>query len=139
MNIQLVYPNSKPPARATSGSAGYDVFADEDAIIYPGEQRKISLGFRMEGPEQHGTFLIPRSGKGSAGYHLANVIGLLDWDYRGIAIANTYNAGKDPINIRRGEAIFQMVIVPVWTPDLRIVESLSETARGEGGFGSTGK
>lgn len=139
MNIQLCFPDSKAPKRATEGSAGYDVFADESITLYPGTKYKMPLGFMMEGPERHGALLLPRSGKGSAGLHLANVIGLIDWDYRGVAIANLKNNSSEELVIHRGDAIAQMLIVPVWVGALNIVASLSETVRGTGGFGSTGQ
>lgn len=142
MNIQLCFPDSKAPARATAGSAAFDVFADETVTLYPGQTYKMSLGFRMEGPEKHGAFLLPRSGKGSNGLWLANVVGLVDWDYRGVAMANLYLnpvLAQNEVTIQRGDAIAQMAIIPVWIPELRIVDSLSETVRGAGGFGSTGQ
>lgn len=142
VNIQLVFPDSKPPQRATDGAAAFDVFADETRRLVPGETYKMSLGFKMEGPEKHGAFLLPRSGKGSSGLWLANVVGLIDWDYRGIAMANLFLNPllcQEPVTIKRGDAIAQMAIIPVWIPKLQIVSALSDTVRGEGGFGSTGQ
>jgi dUTP pyrophosphatase len=70
--------------------------------------------------------------------HLANATGVCDSDYRGVFIANIINRSDKLMMIDRGERICQMLIVPVWTPTLQVVEELSDTIRGEGGFGSTG-
>lgn len=137
MKIQRNYPGSRIPELATDGAGGFDMFADAGVVIYPGEQYKVSLGVRVEIPANHVGLLMPRSGKGSKGMHLANVIGLIDSDYRGVLMANIKNNSNEPMSIRIGESIAQMVIVPCWTPQLQVVESLTSTERGEGGFGST--
>jgi dUTP pyrophosphatase len=92
----------------------------------------------MEVPANHVALLVPRSSTGARGLHLGNVIGVIDPDYRGSVLALLRNNSDELMMVDRGERVCQMLIVPVWTPTLQVVEELSDTARGEGGFGSTG-
>ncbi len=139
MKIKKVLKDSKIPTRGTDGAGAFDMYADTDGTIYPGETMYISLGVSVEIPENYVGMLVPRSSTGSKGMHLANCVGVADSDFRGFLMANIRNITSDPMIIRRGDRICQMLLVPVWTPTLEVVEELSETARGAGGFGSTGK
>jgi dUTP pyrophosphatase len=138
MKVQKASHDSILPSRATEGAGAYDCYADMDAELYPGESQKVLLGFRAEVPAGHVALLVPRSSTGSRGMHLANGTGVIDSDFRGVFIANIINRSDDWMKIQRGDRICQMLIVPVALPELLEVDALSETARGEGGFGSTG-
>lgn len=138
MKICKVRPDAILPKIANEGDAAFDMYANDTATLYPGEQVKISLGIRMEVPDNHAALLVPRSSTGSRGMHLANVIGVVDPSYRGVVMANVKNNSDELMMIERGDRICQMLVIPVWTPKLQVVEELSETTRGEGGFGSSG-
>jgi dUTP pyrophosphatase len=138
MRIKKESPDAQIPTLGSEGAGAFDCYAHQSATLYPGEKQKISLGFRIEVPANHVAMLVPRSSTGSRGMHLANGIGILDSDFRGVAIANIVNNSDEPMLITRGDRICQMLISPVWVPKLQVVEELSDTVRGEGGFGSTG-
>jgi dUTP pyrophosphatase len=138
MKIKLESTDSQTPTRSTDGAGAYDCYAYHGVTLYPGEQQKVPLGFRMEVPAGHVALLVPRSGTGSKGLHLANVVGVIDSDFRGSVVAFVRNNSTDFMTITRGDRICQMLIVPVVTPELEEVRELSDTERGAGGFGSTG-
>jgi dUTP pyrophosphatase len=138
MKIKKAQPDSRIPTLGSTGAGAFDCYAHESTDLGPGWQQRISLGFSMEVPAGHVALLVPRSGMGSKGAHLANVIGVIDSDFRGQVIAYMQNNGDDYLRIKHGDRICQMLIVPVVTPTLEVVDELSDTARGAGGFGSTG-
>lgn len=127
-------------AYATSGSAAFDVRAcmNEPLHISAGFTAKISLGFKMSLPEGTAALLIPRSGSGSQGLVLGNLVGLIDQDYTGEVFATIWNRSSECFRINPMDRIGQILIVPVIQVEPVIVESLTPTERGEGGFGSTG-
>lgn len=131
------------PARATEGSAGYDLFAclDEDIIILPGEIKKIPLKIAMEISDMNTVGLIyARSSLGTRfGVSPANCVGVIDSDYRGEVSVSLINHGKEPYKVCHGDRIAQLVLTAVHTPRIVEADTLSETDRGEGGFGSTGR
>ena len=131
------------PAYQTAGSAGLDlpaaVPADAPVVIAPGEWRLIPTGICIALPEGYEAQIRPRSGLAAKkGISCVNTPGTVDADYRGELHVNLINHGKEPFVVQRGERIAQMVIGQFtqirWNP----VETLDETARGAGGFGSTG-
>jgi len=131
------------PTRATNGSAGYDLSACIDApiTISPNEIVKIPTGISVTLEDENLVILIyARSSLATKfGITLANCVGVVDSDYRGeILVALTNLSGKS-YEISPNERIAQMIITPVFLPEIEVVEKLSETIRGEGGFGSTGK
>jgi dUTP pyrophosphatase len=137
MKMKVMRRGGKLPALASEGAVGFDCFADADVEIGPGEKCKVPLGFAMEVPSAHLGMLTPRSGKGTAGLVLANTVGIIDRDYRGEVFASMWNVSEDPIRIRNGESVCQLLIVPCWTPaTIEVVNELSQTERGDGGFGS---
>ena len=150
MEVKIKLNGGIMPKKATAGAAAYDLYVPEDVEIKGGRQ-VISLGFSMELPHGYAATIQPRSGfsaKGMAidvcGYATtidADVIrGLIDEDYRGNVgvIINTRDRIHYPPVIRQGTRIAQMQIVEVPQVDLVEVDALSETSRGEGGFGHTG-
>jgi len=126
------------PKRATHGAAGFDIYSTRHAEIWPhGGQAVIPAGFAMEIPEGWAGVIKPRSGLATR--HKVNVhAGLIDSDYRGEVRACLINHGDRVMEIKRGERIAQLIVVPVLT-DHVVVDELSHTARGNGGFGSTGR
>jgi len=128
------------PGRATPHSAGYDVrSADPDFELEPGEIRAVATGFIMELPPGLECQVRPRSGLAARhGITLPNSPGTIDPDYRGEVKILLQNAGPAPVAIRRGERIAQLVFARFEAPSVEEAPLLSETMRGEGGFGSTG-
>jgi dUTP pyrophosphatase len=130
------------PARATPGSAGFDLHAalDAELVLEPGERALVPTGFAIAVPEGHEAQVRPRSGLALRhGLVLPNAPGTIDSDYRGELSVIVMNAGRERITLRRGERIAQMVVCPVANARFVEVESLDATARGEGGFGHTGR
>jgi len=128
------------PARATPGSAGYDVrSAETEFTLAPGEIRAVSTGLEMELPPGMECQVRPRSGLAARyGILVPNSPGTIDPDYRGELRVLLLNAGREPVTLGRGERIAQLVFARFETPVVEEVQSLSDTARGDGGFGSTG-
>lgn len=142
MNIQQIHPSAVLPSTGTVGSAGYDIHMPEAGVIFPGETKKIGLGFAAEVPAGYAALLMPRSGAGSKGVCLANTMGLFDSDYRGEWIAAIHldaEVANKPIEWEAGERLFQFFLVPIIKPALVMVGTVEKTDRGSGGFGSTGK
>ena len=131
------------PAYATGGSAGLDIRAciPDPITLRPGDSALIPSGIAIHiGDPGFAAVLIPRSGLGHKhGIVLGNLVGLIDSDYQGQVFVSCWNRGKEPFVVNPMERIAQMVIVPVVQVELNIVESFDESARGAGGFGSTGK
>lgn len=131
-----------PPAYATEGSAGLDLHAaiDGEMVLLPGERRIVPTGLAIALPAGYEAQIRPRSGLArSAGLTVLNSPGTIDADYRGEIGVLLINLGEAPVTIRRGERIAQMVIAPVVRLRPVARESLDESARGAGGFGSTGR
>ena len=128
---------------ATVGAAGVDVRAciEKRIVLAPGKTELVPLGFAMALPSSIAAILLPRSGMGHKnGIVLGNLTGLVDEDYRGQVFASVWNRnqGGMPFIIEPMDRIAQMIIVPVVRACFEVVDELSETARGAGGFGSTG-
>lgn len=128
------------PARATAHAAGYDVRSCEpDFELKPGEIRLVGTGLIMELPPGIECQVRPRSGLAlEHGITLPNSPGTVDPDYRGELKIILQNGGSRPVTIRRGDRIAQLVFARFETPAIEEVPALSDTARGQGGFGSTG-
>ncbi len=127
------------PAYATDGAAGMDVVAAEDITLAPGARHAVATGFAMAIPERYEVQVRPRSGLAlKHGITCLNTPGTIDSDYRGEVKVILANLGNEPFAIARGDRIAQLVPAPVQRATLREVQSLDETARGGGGFGSTG-
>ena len=132
------------PSYATVGSAGVDLLAnipeDQTLSIGCGERRLVSTGLRFAIPEGYEAQVRSRSGLAlKHGVVVLNSPGTIDSDYRGVVQVMLINHGQEPFEIRRGDRIAQMVIAPVSHASWILTESLDETVRGDGGFGSTGK
>lgn len=143
LKIKKLNENAKIPQRGTNGAAGMDLHACIDApvTVAPGQLTVIPTGIAIELPDNScAAFLYARSGLGvKHGICLANGVGVIDSDYRGEICAGICNVSDRPYTIEPNERICQMVIAPVFTPDIIEVNELGGTERGEGRFGSTGK
>ncbi len=143
LKIKKLNNKAKLPVRATSGSAGMDLFAciDESVTINPGELKIIPTGIAISLPDNScAAFLYARSGLGvKHGICLSNGVGVIDSDYRGEIKVGLCNVSDKPYTVCPDERIAQMVISPVIIPELVECDTLDDTKRGEKGFGSTGK
>ena len=127
------------PAYATAHAAGMDVVAAEDVLLHPGERHAVATGFAIAIPEGHEVQVRPRSGLAlKHGITCLNTPGTIDADYRGEVKVILANLGAEAFEVRRGDRIAQLVPAKVERAAFAEVPDLDETARGEGGFGSTG-
>ncbi len=127
------------PQRATAGSAGYDIASAEGGTIGPLERRLFKTGYRIAVPEGYECQIRPRSGLAlKHGITLPNTPATIDSDYRGEVMVALVNLGREPFEVTRGMRIAQMVIARVEQARFAEVEALPDSARGDGGFGSTG-
>jgi len=131
------------PAYATPGSAGMDLRAciDSPVTVLPGEQGLIPTGLAIALPGPEWVALVyARSGLAiKHGLAPANCVGVIDSDYRGEVMVGLLNSSKEDYTIQPGERIAQLVITPVTQARITVVDTLDDTGRGQGGFGSTGK
>jgi dUTP pyrophosphatase len=134
-------PEAKMPTRAHAGDAGLDLYACEAAHIGPGERWSVGTGIAVEIPDGHAGLVLPRSGLAHKhGIALVNAPGLIDAGYRGelrVLLLNT-----DPAEIFRvepGDRVAQLLVVPIALAEPVEAEALTESTRGDGGFGSSGR
>ncbi|HWH18321.1 MAG TPA: dUTP diphosphatase [Allosphingosinicella sp.] len=128
------------PSYASEHAAGLDVVAAEGLTLVPGARHAVATGFAIAIPEGYEVQVRPRSGLAlKHGITCLNTPGTIDSDYRGEVKVILANLGSDPFEVVRGERIAQLVPAPVLRAAFREVESLADTARGAGGFGSTGR
>ena len=128
------------PTRAHSGDAGLDLHARHPAELEPGERTTVDTGVALAIPSGHAGLVLPRSGLAARyGIGVVNGPGLIDAGYRGEIRVVLINLGKERFKIARGDRIAQLVIVPVTTIEIKVVETLGVTERGSGGLGSTGR
>lgn len=127
------------PAYATTGAAGMDVVSAEDLDLMPGQRHAVATGLSIAIPDGYEVQVRPRSGLAlKHGITVPNTPGTIDSDYRGELKIILINHGDQPFPIRRGDRIAQLVAAPVQRADFIEVQDLDDTARGAGGFGSTG-
>lgn len=127
------------PAYATAGAAGMDVLAAEAVTLAPGARHAVATGLSLAIPEGFEVQVRPRSGLAlKHGITVANAPGTVDSDYRGELKVILVNLGGEPFAIARGDRVAQLVLAPVVRAAWAEVHELDETARGGGGFGSTG-
>ncbi len=143
MNLPItkLKPEAVLPSRAHDGDAGLDLYACEAAHIGPGERWSVGTGVAVEIPEGHAGLVLPRSGLAKKhGIALVNSPGLIDSGYRGelrVLLLNTDPA--ETFRVQPGDRIAQLVVAPIALAEPVEVASLAESARGEGGFGSSGR
>ena len=128
------------PTYGTEFSAGADLYViDEDVTINPGETVVLHTGLSVEIPEGYCGLIFARSGMGiKRGLAPANKVGVIDADYRGEICVALHNHGTTPQHVECGERVAQLAIVPFLKAEFEISDDLTDTVRGEGGFGSTG-
>ena len=137
LNKNVVLPEYK-----THGSSGMDLMANIDQVIkiFPGEKKIIPTGISIAIPQKYEIQIRPRSGlAANKSISVLNTPGTIDSDYRGEIKIILMNFGKDIFKIKKNDRIAQMIVCPIIKVELKEVESLPETVRGEGGFGSTNK
>lgn len=127
------------PSRATPSSSGMDIRSAMDLTIAPNNARMIPTGFAVELPKGYELQVRSRSGLAAQGLFVTNSPGTVDADYRGEICVLLHNLTRSPVDISRGDRIAQLVFAQVPSFTVEEVEELSDTERGEGGFGSTGK
>ncbi len=140
--IKKLQKNIILPEYKTDGSSGMDLMAnvEQTVKILPGEKKIISTGIMVAIPEQYEIQIRPRSGLAAkSGISVLNTPGTIDSDYRGEIKVILINLGKDIFKIKKNDRIAQMIVCPIIKVELEEVESLPETVRGKGGFGSTDK
>jgi len=142
IRVKKLSPNAILPTYGSAEAAGADLYACLDApvTIHPGESAWIPTGLALEVPKGCAGLIYARSSMGvKRGLAPANKVGVIDSDYRGEIRVVLLNHSKQPQTVEPGERVAQMLITPVLTPAYEEVEDLCDTARGVGGFGSTGK
>jgi dUTP pyrophosphatase len=137
MKIQLLHDAVMPPVRATPLSAGFDLFMPAANGVACGESKLIGLGFATEIPQGYVALLLPRSSAGAKGLELVNTVGVIDADYRGEWLAWLRMSKPGHFGWQAGERVLQAVLVPRYTGDIELVDSVARTER-TGGLGSTG-
>ncbi len=137
VKVKLMNADAKVPLRGNEFAAGFDFYSCEDVILYPDETLSVGTGIALEIPSGKACFIWDRSGMGFKGIH--RFAGLIDSDYRGeYKIVMCNHSGK-VFRIQKGDRIAQGVIQDYYKPEFEVVDELSDSERGEGRFGSTGK
>ena len=140
MKIKRLDERAVIPKRGSASAAGYDIYSIEETIIPQGETRLIKTGLSMEIPENYFGGVFARSGLAvKEGIRPANCVAVIDSDYRGELMVPLHNDSKEERTITAGERIAQLVILPFLSVEFEETDELSETERGNGGFGSTGR
>ena len=141
VNFTELTEGAKAPTYGTEQAAGADLYSCEaEVIIAPGETRLIHTGIAMEIPEGYAGFIYARSGIATKrGLAPANKVGVVDADYRGEVMVALHNHSLAEASVEPGERIAQMVIAPFLAANFILSDELDDTARGTGGFGSTGR
>jgi dUTP pyrophosphatase len=141
LRFRRLVPAATPPSRAHEGDAGYDLHAAEPVTLGPGERAVVGTGIALAIPDGHAGLVLPRSGLAfKHGIALVNAPGLIDSGYRGELRVLLLNTDREsPFDVEPGDRIAQLVVVRVEALELEELEVLEETARGAGGFGSTGR
>ena len=142
IRVKKLHPNAVLPTYGSAEAAGADLYAclEEAVTIQPGEVYWVSTGIALEVPKGCAGLVYARSSMGAKrGLAPANKVGVVDSDYRGEIKVVLLNHSNQPQTLQPGERVAQFVITPVLTPSYEEVEELTDTTRGTGGFGSTGK
>ena len=142
IRVKILREGARLPSYGSAEAAGADLYAclSEAVTIAPGETVFLPTGIALEVPKGCAGLVYARSGMAcKRGLAPANKVGVVDSDYRGEIMVALHNHGKVEQTVESGERIAQFVITPVLTPAYEMAENLSDTARNDGGFGSTGK
>lgn len=142
LQVKLLHPKARIPTYGTKHAAGADLYACLEApvTIESGQTQFLPTGLAVAVPAGYVGLVFARSGLACKhGLAPANKVGVIDSDYRGEVLVALHNHGAKPQRVEPGDRVAQLVIVPILSPTLRVVDDLSETERGGGGFGSTGR
>lgn len=142
LKVKKTDANAKLPTRGSAYAAGWDLYANinEELVILPGETVKISTGIAIELPKNTFGGIFARSGLSTKkGLRPANCVAAIDEDFRGTVLVPLHNDSSKAATIQPHERIAQLIVLPYINCEIDEVEELSETDRGEGGFGSTGE
>lgn len=137
IKIKKIKPEAITPNYALSGDVGLDLYSLDDCELQPGTKQIFGLGFALEIPNGYGAFVMDKGGMAKRGIHAMG--GVFDAGYRGEYLAQLVNLSKDTYQIKAGDKIAQLVILPVAVAELVEANELSSSERGHGRFGSTGK
>ena len=140
LDVRRLDPGLPLPGYAHPGDAGLDLYAADSTVLQPGERALVPCGIAIAIPAGHVGLVHPRSGLAvDHGLTLLNAPGTIDAGYRGEVKVLLINHGDEAVEVRHGERIAQLLLMPVIAVDVREVDRLDDTARGSGGFGSTGR
>lgn len=139
MLVKLLNEYAQLPTRGSNDAAGLDLYCPFHIKVPADSQKKIPLGIAVEIPKSHMGLLVPRSSMCKTPLRCANSVGIIDADYRGELSIAYENVSCNDYTIFRGDRIAQLIIVPIAVVDVEEAQTLSETERGDGGYGSTGK
>lgn len=140
LKIKLIDKNAKLPTKAHLTDACFDIYSNTNIKINPKETQLIHTGFKTEIPQGYFAPVFARSGLATKkGLRPSNCVGVIDSDYRGEWLVCLYNDSNEPQIIQCGDRIAQFTLLPVLDIDIEQVETVSDTLRGKGGFGSSGK
>ena len=139
MLVKLLNEYAQLPTRGSNDAAGLDLYCPFHIKVPADSQKKIPLGIAVEIPKGHMGLLVPRSSMSKTPLRCANSVGVIDADYRGEISIAYENISCSDYTIFRGDRIAQLIIVPIAVVDVEKAQTLSETERGAGGYGSTGK
>jgi len=137
IKIKKLHLEAKLPQYAHPGDVGMDFFSIEKYILNPGERYAFKTGIAMEFPEGYAAIVKDKGGVANAG--VETIGGVFDAGYRGEYFIHLLNVGNEPYEVKKGQKICQIIIFPVEIPTLTEVKSLSDSARGDGKYGSTGQ
>ena len=140
MKFKKIHPNAQLPTKGSTAAGGYDIYMPQIGSLNPFEKEMFPLGFSAEVPPGYVALILPRSGAGAKkGVELINTCGVIDADYRGEWMAMlSLKKDHQSFMFEAGEKLLQFVLVPVADITPEWADELSDTDRGEGGFGSTG-
>jgi dUTP pyrophosphatase len=138
IKIKRLHPDLQIPKYAHPGDAGMDIYSLEDVVLKSGERHHFKAGFALELPEGYVALIWDKSGLASK-YGITCFGGVIEYTYRGEYGVVLYNAGDEDFHVSCGDKIAQLLIQKIETAEIEEVKELSDSLRGEGGFGSTGK
>ncbi len=138
VQIKLLRPGILAPAYKHPGDAGLDIFSPEAFVLQPGERRMVPTGWSLALPEGYVSLIWDRSGL-AAKNGITNLAGVIEWSYRGEYGVVLLNTSSEPYEVKVGDRIAQLLIQPIATAELQVVDELPASIRGEGGFGSSGR
>lgn len=141
VKIQKIHPDAKVPTYGTDGAAAFDLYSIQGGSVFMNNGAKtFDTGLQFEIPEGHVMLVFSRSGHGfKNGIRLANCVGVIDSDYRGEVRVKLTNDGPVTYHVSEGDRIAQGMVLPVEQVEFVVVDELSSTERGVGGYGSTGR